>query len=578
MISYFATDKITQSQFKKYFPLAFFILSIGLYGFLANCLRSAPDFNDETEKLVGAMMIADGMRIYKDMFAHHGPLSYMIAQFFYWISGGINSVEAYRFIPMLFPLFSIGAIIFSPAIKQVNFRLFAASLFALGIASMQTIYGLMLGMYQIYAGHFLLCALSLVIIPLIVGSQIPRICSFLGGLCLALAFFSAYSFVISCSFLMLICIVSAFIKDENKDVLRYVILGIFFAILNVSIYLYFFGDFKGYLAYHFYYNQVYYSKISNYKPLDILYFIPPIIGYFIKPVAPTSWLSYIISSSVSIFAFFLILSLKEKNKPISKILIAYFIILIFGIIFSDPRADDNFRMNTLVIVALGFISLVTCFILEKINNWKDPLAIFVITAISILFISFAIAQFSIKTYLYEASPVKYYKMSGITKESTNAEVKLLQTIVSEHERVQQFPFNLNFYILINRLPASGVFYLFPSINDYFEKPVLGVKIDACSQLEERLPKIIYYDESNIWGYDSSTYLGCFENLLQKKYLSTSIMKFVWIRADIAASRDELLQTVTIPNNFDYSWLDNYSKKRLKRMKIMPNFFKKHESK
>lgn len=555
---------------KKYSPTIFFIVCLVIYGCLANILRGGPDFNDETEKLVGAMMIADGMRIYKDMFAHHGPLSYMIAHLFYFISSS-QDIAIYRFIPILFSIFSISAIALSPAIKKTNFRLFAAGLFVLGLALMQAIYGLMLGMYQIYAGHLIVCALALLIVPIIVGNKIPRLYAFLAGICMGFTFFSGYSFVITCGLLMLICIIGTFLKNEhqaeNKTTLYNAIFGVLASICIVGIYLFIFGDIKGYAVYHFYFNQIVYAKFSNYRPLDILHFVPPIIGYFTLYNPPSSWLSYVISSSVSIFVIFLIISLKKEKEYSSKILFSYFAILLMAIIFSDPRAADDFQMNTLVIVVLGFIPLITCVILDQTKIWKSPLPLTIIVTTLLLFLSFIFAQFNIKTYLYNTSPKEYYQMNGSLRTSETKEFQLLRTIVDKNEQVQQFPYNANFYIQINRMPASGNYYYLPWQNKYFQDPVLGYKIDICSDMENKLPKIIYYHKSVVWVYDTSTYLGCVEALLKKKYIRTSIMQSVWIRADVIAARDDLLKTAIIPDNFDASWMDKQLQERLKKAKL-----------
>lgn len=555
---------------KKYFPSIFFVFSLGLYFFLANLLRNGPDFNDETEKLVGAMMISDGTRIYKDMFAHHGPFSYMLAHLFYKISGS-QDLALFRFIPIIFSIFSIAAIKFSPAIKKTNFRLFAAAFFALNLALMQTIYGLMLGMYQVYAGHLFICVLALVIIPVIAGIKVPRFLAFLGGLSLGFIFFSGYSFVVACGFFGLIIVISAFVKNghqaQNRITLYNAILGVITSIVVVTIYLYFFGDIEGYGVYHFYFNQVIYAKFSNYRPLDILHFVPPIVGYFTLYTPPSSWLSYVISSSVSVFTVFFILSLKNKNKPLSIISCIYGIVLMMGIIFADPRAADDFQMNTLVIVVTAFIPLITCFCLNKNSNWKLPFPSVIIITSCLIFISFIISQFSVPTYLYNTSAKKYYKMKGSLAESKTAEFNLLRTIVLPAERVQQFPYNSNFYIQMNRLPASGNYYYLPWQDKYFQDPILSYKIDVCHDMETKLPKIIYYFKSIIWIYETSSYLGCVEKLLKEKYLRTSIMNSVWIRADIVASRDDLLEAAIIHDIADFNWIDD--QKLRDRLKEIP---------
>ncbi len=563
---------MNKSSLKKHIPAIFFTLSLALYAFLANILRGGPDFNDETEKLVGAMLITDGMHLYKDMFAHHGPFSYMIAHLFYWLTGS-RDIAIYRFIPILFSLCAIAAIAFSPAIKKTNYRLFAAGFFALGLATTQATYGLMLALYQIYAGHLVVCVLALLVIPIVTGNKASRLGAYLSGLALGFTFFSAYSFVVTCGLLALICFISAFIKNENqasnKTSLYHAAFGALTSLAAVTTYLYLFGDIKGYGVFHFYFNQIIYAKFSNYAPFDVLHFIVPIIGYFTSTTPLSSaWPSYTISSAVGIFSFLLFINLRKEKKDTAIISLTYCALLLLGVIFTNPRSAprsaDNFQIDTLVIVALGFLSVTICHILSRFESWKSPLPKNTLIISSLLFISLLITPWTVRTYLYDVSTKKYYsRMKGDLSKSETKEFNLLRTIVGPDEKVQQFPYDLLFYIKIDRLPASGNYYYLPWQDKYFQDPISGYKIDVCSDMEAKLPKIIYYFKSAIWGYPTSSYLSCIEKLLETKYLPTSIVKNVWIRADITASRDDLLTAAIISKDFNPDWLDKNLQKRLK---------------
>ena len=56
-------------------PVAFVFALFGLFVFLTKAKLGINtfEFGDESEKFVAAQMMNEGMRLYLDIFAHHGP-------------------------------------------------------------------------------------------------------------------------------------------------------------------------------------------------------------------------------------------------------------------------------------------------------------------------------------------------------------------------------------------------------------------------------------------------------------------------------------------------------------------------
>ena len=552
------------------FSVLLLIASLAVYLRLAIILLNGPDFQDETEKLVGAWMIHDGMRLYKDMFDHHGPFSYIIAHLFYAVTGS-RDVANYRLIPLAFSLLSLFAILRTSAIQSLSARLIAASLMALGLAATQANYGLMLGMYQIYAGHLLVCALSLLIVPVILDKPVSRMAAFLGGLALGFVFFSAYSFVVACAFFGLICLYKAWL-EKNWAHVKMASLGLLTSIVVVISWLLMFGDVIGYIVHHFYFNQVVYSKFVSYDPFLIFHFVPPLLGYWTLDSAsslePRSYLlAYIIASAISVFSLLLMLLERQNLAKRHWKFIPVFICLLLGIVFSNPRAANDFQASTMVIVVVAFSALSFSVILDRNTSRRSSIFIASSVMIAILAVTFILTQFLSRTLLYSTLPSRYYGMTGVLKKSNSPDMEFLRSIVAPDEPVQQFPYNLMFYIAIDRNPASGNYYYLPWQDAYEKKPLWGYKIDVCQDMETKLPKIIYYSKSVVWVYPTSDYLGCVERLLDTKYLRTTRAENVWIRADVAAGRDDIMDASIVPQDFDASWLPDTERKRIEKAKM-----------
>src|SRR5690606_37305818 len=86
------------------------------------------EFGDESEKLVGAQLMAEGWRLYKDFFAHHGPLPYAIAQqYTQWVSP--TDFTQVRWLNVGLVLAVALAIFLSPVFHTVAARSWATGLF-----------------------------------------------------------------------------------------------------------------------------------------------------------------------------------------------------------------------------------------------------------------------------------------------------------------------------------------------------------------------------------------------------------------------------------------------------------------
>jgi hypothetical protein len=184
---------------------------------------------------------------------------------------------------------------------------------------------------------------------------------------------------------------------------------------------------------------------------------------------------------------------------------------------------------------------------------KKSFASISMKSVSILLILFIFSGFitplTVKTTLYGVSTYEYYINKSQLGPSNRDDIALLRSVVNKNEQILQLPFNLNFYVWADRLPASGIFYWLPWMNEYAKNPIPGYPLDLCKQMKERPPKAIFYTNSAIWEYQPHTFMSCFKTLLKKHYLMSSKLTNVWFRDDVALNNPKILSTSIVPEDF-----------------------------
>ena len=534
-----------------------FGIIFAIYMLLANQLRGGLDFNDETEKVVAAEMIARGGHMYRDVFSQHGPLSFMLAHLSRHVWGG-SDVAQYRWLPLLFSCGSVGAILLSPAIIAWRQRVITAGLFLVGLTACQTIWSLMMGMYQVFAGHLFVWALSLLILPLLTGARPVRWAALSGGAALSLAFFAAYSFVISIACLTAAGLIAMTIRSPIQRTaaavwLRWAAAGAAAAAGVVVLWLFLHGDIAGWFAYHFYLNQVYYRAYMTHGPWLVLSLLIPFYNYHALNV---EYEHYGHEMPYNALAFCLLFSALAVSIAVfcrtqlqlftGKQSFCIFVCLFIGLIYTDPRGATEFQAATLLIVTLGFLPLTAAIIRQQSGpsgELKLTMGLLVIIGMTLVG-----AQFFGVTHCYFLSPIGYYKQRGVLRQLDSADMNFVRQLVRPGEPIEALPFHPLFYIQSDRWPASGYFYALPWQMDYAAHPVLNRSIDLCGDLARRQPAFIYDDQDAVWGRDPDSYLHCVNMLLTTRYIRTLGAKGGWIRADLVADEPRWQNAAIIPPN------------------------------
>jgi hypothetical protein len=429
-------------------------------------------------------------------------------------------------------------------------------------------------MYQVYAGYFTVSALVGFIIPYAFGAPVRRRHAFIAGLCLALVFFCAFSFCLLIVFAALLCLVKYIYSVNRRNDLELLLWGVLGAVAGtvmVLLWLTIYGDIIGYAVDHIYFNMIFYTHYLGFSPKHMFRLAVPGLPWL---VYPHSWYTHFLFAIPSIVCA--LAACWAYNKQLyGKAAYRYAVLgllLLLTLIATDPRLSIDFAASTIGLVALGVAALISAKILED-RQALPPLL--VKTDIIILLVMLAAgitAQFTVKTWLYQWSAIDYYKHKGIIKAAKTDEMKFLHSIVGPDESVQQYPFSLNFYVEADRLPAFGVFYWMPWQNDYAKSPVKGYDFDACRDMRTAPPKIVYYMPMDIWGNAPESFMGCVIDILHKKYLQTTRMENLWIRADVAADRPDILQSAIVPERYDAGWLTLERAQKIDAVKLSYKLF------
>lgn len=561
-------------QLNKARPHAFaalFCVALIVYLLASVKLMNGPDFNDETEKLVTAMLIFEGKRLYSDIFVQHGPVAYMLSHLLYVVFP-IQDIAVQRVIPIFLTLVTLAAVMASPLLKGKDSRLLAGTVLLIGIAAVQPIFGLVMAMYQVYAGLFFGAALAIFVAPLALGYQVKRSQAIAGGGFLALLFLCAFSFapaIAACALIGLFRLISS--RDDRQKSLRAIlqsVIGAIAATAIVSLWMVFFADFSGYFIDHIYFNlTAYKAYLLDANPIGALKLLIPGWTYWLVASsgadgigtlsAAQSWFAHFIYSIPPlIFLGWIVFAWRsnERSAAASHRLVSA-VLLLLAVVWTNPRLSVTFGASTFTVVVIVSLAIVLGMLFG--SGEKSGRKWLSLACVGVLLFAGVLAQSTSRTFLYGVTPRVYYKMHGALRPEQSPSMGRLRDALDGDLHALQVPFNLTFYTRAGVVPSSGIFYWMPWMNDYSKHPVKGHELDLCGEMKRAPPKAISYleKEATIWGHSPDTYLSCFKDLLAQKYVAIPSIPSVWLRADVLAKQEDLLKTAVISPALDISWLD-----------------------
>lgn len=479
------------------------------------------EIGDEAEKFVAAMMIESGKHLYGDIFAHHGPLAYSFTSLARSITGATD-VAQYRQFFTGFQIVATIAISLSPVFASLRQRIIFVALILAFIASFGPTWRGHMVLYNNLAGFSFLLFLFHGLLPALTGRRTRRFGALLAGVGYIFCFFAAYSYVISL-FLATVILALVVWRDnvtgfENPVDIKGLLAGVGLGTMLMMCWLMLYGDPLGYLVYHFYFNQVIYSRFIQFDPLAALKNLH-IFGDIMALM--------LIIMSVFVLSLIVLFTLLQHGKDLSaKWILRAAIIELFAlmVLYLNPTGGDGLRLATLCLTVSGLSAGV--FVVGSSSEMR----------FARLFSRFSITVLSLFCLLAPCLPGQAYVTEDTLRGSTFSDEiifgKIVKQLTSPQDLIAVFTFSPLRYLYSDRQPASGNYYYLPWQAAYAEHPVLNHAIDLRTDLERVRPRVIIMDNNPTWGYKFDVYAAQIVAYVYSHYRRTSIPE-LYVRSDLA---------------------------------------------
>ena len=459
-------------------------------------IRNYLKWEDEFETIIASRMIADGGKLYQDVFNQHGPATFIIG--FILETLNLGSIENYRNIIIFVQIISILSITLSPILKSQLTRIFVligVSVYLLTITP--HLFFSNTYTYQNLAGMALLIIFSQLVVPTVIMGQKPKKLTLI--ICLVLITYLPF-FAITYLPLSLILVFLLWLQKLLK--VNYLFYVFVFSILPNLIFLFINGSWRGFFVQHIYINS---TIMPNYYPYQSFNDLPMNLLRSLEP--NQFWI-------VPLLLVVLMLVIKSK-----KISIIQLIILILGIASLLIRGVD--------FQALPFYHLIPSLTLVVVYRLEE------IKSSRIIFSSLSFLSIMILLISLGDKKIQENQIPKVTEFS-----QLADFFTKKNDRVFSYTFKNSEYVISNRLPASAHFFYLPMQAEYGKKPILGVTNSICSDLERVRPKIGYLE---VYDMAPSTpwneYADCVNEIINRDYFQLPF-NTLFIRKDILRRYNE----------------------------------------
>jgi len=456
------------------------------------------EWGDESETIVAAKMMAAGMKLYSEIFNHHGPLTFLPGVLAEKL--GDFGVLGHRVPIALLQILAILSIYKSPALISQSQRILACVVSSTVIlVFMPDIFGHMYK-YQTIVGIFILIVISQYTIPAIIcheGVSKFRVIS--GNILISSLPFLAITYLPIAGLLFLASFRSKFLKS--------IVIGCSLGLITNLLFLGVYGSFSGYLAFHLYLNAKILPLYADQQPGGEL---------IVNAVrVATSDLAHFLSLIAILLSAF-ILARKEEKFPWRTLLIVTGLcsLLMRGAGFQGMP----YYYAILPLLALNLILIDT-------NSHASKTIILGFLLLCMVKISLIIP--GDKERILSAPIPTETEFSRLVAEFTNPE-----------DRIIAYSFQNFQYLASGRLPASGHFFYLPWQEKYNENPKFGILIDACKQIREVMPKVMLIDKWDVWDrFPWDSYAGCVQELLDLNYRQVPNKPY-YVRNDLLSDIDD----------------------------------------
>jgi len=503
------------------------ICAVIVFGFRVNASLKLFYFVDETEKFVAARMINQGLHLYKDVFAHHGPVTYMLAHLYAKVVSQTD-FSLIRLEIVFLAAVSCLSLAFSPILKCITARIWAAALYLSILSSVWALQAIHMLLYSQIGGFLFVIVLSQLVIPVLMGEKPTSIGLFISGFSITLAFFSAYSFGPAAVFFVASTFLSLIDQKIKTKTSVLFFLGIFSALTIVILWLVLFGDLLGYLIYHIYFNQKIYAPFIEFSLLSIF-------SNFNISFLPTNLIHTLAVLFLFAWTFALAITVidnKEKGKSLV-FKIGAIASLFVAVLFANPRGEHSYQNAGFVVLNFASISLVAAWLLQsQLRRLSWHKMIYPILFMAIFTFSEGVRAYSIST------PHGFAKKDFLSNEvdfkpEVGGIYDFIRSITRPDQKILALIFEPIIYIKADRLPASGHYYYLPWQAAYNRASIFDYKIDICKDIIDQKPNIIFFDDYKLWNkYSIEQYEPCVCSLIDRNYVRFK-SRDLFIRKDIA---------------------------------------------
>lgn len=473
------------------------------------------EFGDETEKFVAAQLINEGGRLYRDIFGHHGPLTFIIAHL-YSVFVSPSNFTYIRWVMVGLVLLSCLSIFTSPIFSNVRQKVVSTSIFLYLLSVCWLLQSLHMVMYHSIGGLLFTVILSQLYMPCLFNKK-PRLVGVIcAGYCIALICFSAYSF----GFSVLLILAATLLAGRNNifaksDLLRITYLlsiGVILGTITILLWLFYFGDIKGFFVYHFYFNQKIYAQFINFSLSNLL-------NLFTISATP----SLIIHSSIlAMLICSLIILFKSMWHGISRFGWTWLASLIFfsvSVFFLSPRGGAGFQAAAFNITSFAIVSMLLAHNLTRDDDIPYSISngafiilicyIFNVIGYEAISSPHGIKKVAMKQHTVVLKPYRSQNfLTALSRDKGKDSIKILSLI-----------FNPSIYITTGLLPSSGRYYYYlPWQAAYDKSPLWGYKINFCEDLAKNSPSAIFFDDWKVWDrYQLADYDSCAYHFIKNNY-------------------------------------------------------------
>ena len=488
-------------------------------------------FVDEAEHLIGGLMLDNGAVLYRTFVDSHGPVIYMITQFYGAVFGWSHPNGA-RLIIVALTILEALCVATSPIVPDLSARLNALSLNLGLLATVWLLQALYMVNYHMVGGLLGGAALSLLVAPTWFTKDVTRWRALAGGACLALMGGTAYSFG-PCAAFLAGSAVWASIRSSDHTIVWGILAGIGVAILGVLAWLTVFGDVKGFVVFHFLYNQFVFSRFTSFSLLNFISSLVPSIAPFalVQCLALVCW-------AISLAMYLAI----DFLRPVGGLQMAGPITVgMVGLLTLCSRGGTLFQNGSFVVGAIASVSLALPYLLYNLGKRRHRAALSSWTACSTCILASCIALAETSMRQAVTSPGGLTRAQIVQSPRTQlgrSELPIfvkIRALTDPHERILAIPFAPDFYMLSGRMPMDEYTYYLPWDAAYAKSPWLDVEHNLCGGLAKQPPKLIFFNNWVVWDkYSMADYAPCVLAIMKAHYQRQADFPELYVRRDRAS--------------------------------------------